>query len=317
MSTNFPGFFDSYTVKADNVDTVSAAHINNLQDAVVALEGQFGIKGNVALCEGRLTLSTSDPAPTADQTAKTTIYYFPYLGNRIAIYNTTTTGWEVLQFGSASVSVPATTSTNFDIFAYNNSGTLALQTVSWTNDTTRATAITRQDGIYCKSGDLGKRYLGTGRTTGSSGQTADSLTNRLLWNYYNRLGRPMLKRASSSHTYNTATYRAWNNAATDTQLNFVCGLADESIMVTVWDSFGRTAATDGQPRTAFGLNTTSSSTFDCNHIVTSTIIMWISSTGFVTPVTGYNYGVVVEYAASPGATAPTFYETELRINLKS
>lgn len=43
MSTNFPGALDSYSTKADNVDTVSAAHINNLQDAVVAIQtGLFG-----------------------------------------------------------------------------------------------------------------------------------------------------------------------------------------------------------------------------------------------------------------------------------
>jgi hypothetical protein len=39
MSTNFPGTgIDSYTTKVDNSDSVLAAHVNNLQDAVVALE---------------------------------------------------------------------------------------------------------------------------------------------------------------------------------------------------------------------------------------------------------------------------------------
>lgn len=43
MSTNFPGALDSYTTKADNVDTILASHINNLQDAVVAIEtGLYG-----------------------------------------------------------------------------------------------------------------------------------------------------------------------------------------------------------------------------------------------------------------------------------
>lgn len=38
MSTNFPGAVDSYTVKVDGVDDVMASHVNNLQDAVVAIE---------------------------------------------------------------------------------------------------------------------------------------------------------------------------------------------------------------------------------------------------------------------------------------
>lgn len=249
MSTNFPGVFDSYTTKTDNVDTVSAAHINNLQDAVVALEGQFSVNGNVGLAEGRLSLSSSDPAPTADQTAKTTVYYLPYVGNRIAVYNTTTTGWDVLSFGSASVSVPATTSTNFDIFAYNNSGTLTLQTVNWTNDTTRATAITRQDGIYCKSGDLGKRYLGTGRTTTSSGQCEDSRTNRFVWNYYNRLHKRFYKADATSHTYGSGTWRYWNNSFMGCY--FVVGLVDEAVTVG-WSA--RVDGSVGYPWCGLGLN---------------------------------------------------------------
>jgi hypothetical protein len=44
MSTNFPGTgIDSYTTKVDNSDSVLAAHVNNLQDAVVALETKVGV----------------------------------------------------------------------------------------------------------------------------------------------------------------------------------------------------------------------------------------------------------------------------------
>jgi len=38
MPTNFPTNPDSYTTKVDGVDTVMAAHINNLQDATTAIE---------------------------------------------------------------------------------------------------------------------------------------------------------------------------------------------------------------------------------------------------------------------------------------
>lgn len=42
MSTNFPGSLDSYTDKTDNVDDVLAVHVNNLQDAVAAIEAKLG-----------------------------------------------------------------------------------------------------------------------------------------------------------------------------------------------------------------------------------------------------------------------------------
>lgn len=42
MSTNYPGALDSYADKVDGVDTVSAAHVNDLQDAVEAIETALG-----------------------------------------------------------------------------------------------------------------------------------------------------------------------------------------------------------------------------------------------------------------------------------
>jgi hypothetical protein len=40
MSTNYPGSLDSYATKVDGVDDVMAAHINDPQDAIEALEAQ-------------------------------------------------------------------------------------------------------------------------------------------------------------------------------------------------------------------------------------------------------------------------------------
>lgn len=42
MSTNFPSSLDSYTSKIDNVDAVLAGHVNNLQNAVEAIEYKLG-----------------------------------------------------------------------------------------------------------------------------------------------------------------------------------------------------------------------------------------------------------------------------------
>jgi len=42
MSTNYPDGIDSYTEKNDGVDTVSASDINDLQDAVEAIETELG-----------------------------------------------------------------------------------------------------------------------------------------------------------------------------------------------------------------------------------------------------------------------------------
>lgn len=59
---------------------------------------------------------------------------------------------------------------------------------AWTDDTTRATAVTLQDGRYCKSGDKTRLLLGTFSTT-SATTTEDSDRNRHLSNVYNRVTR--------------------------------------------------------------------------------------------------------------------------------
>lgn len=46
MTTSFPGSIDSYTTKINNVDTISAASVNDLQDATVAIETLIGAGSN-------------------------------------------------------------------------------------------------------------------------------------------------------------------------------------------------------------------------------------------------------------------------------
>lgn len=58
MSTNFPTSLDSFTAKIDNFDEVMAADVNNLQDAVAAVETELGTlpKGNYASVSSRLAI---------------------------------------------------------------------------------------------------------------------------------------------------------------------------------------------------------------------------------------------------------------------
>lgn len=51
MSTTFPTSIDSYSTKVDGVDDVLASHVNNLQDAVVAIETFIGA-GGLSLSQG-------------------------------------------------------------------------------------------------------------------------------------------------------------------------------------------------------------------------------------------------------------------------
>lgn len=196
-----------------------------------------------SVCDFRLTLTTALPITTADVTGATTIYWTPYKGNRCAVYNGTS--WVLTNFAQKSLALGTLTSgRNYDIFLDWNGSAWGLDfgTV-WTDATTRAVALTLQDGVLGVAGVGGtfSRYIGT-IFTSSTTQTEDSFAKRYLWNYYNRVRRPMkVVEATASWTYTTATFRQANGAAAN-QLDCVIGVAEEMVNAQVQASVQGSAA---------------------------------------------------------------------------
>ncbi len=259
---------------------------------------------SASFCQGRLTLTTATPVTTSSVTGVSTVYFTPYNGNGISLYNGTK--WQLISFSEASVGVPATTTTPFDVFGYNNSGTLTLETVNWTNDTTRATALTTQNGVYVKNGDATRRYLGTGRTTGVSGQTEDSVSKRFLWNSCNRMPRKLLAQSSTdSWTYNTATWRAANNSTTTgvTRVEYVIGQSTETMQFVVGvGSVNNTVGTVAHPM-GIGINSTSSNSADLYATNGTTVTTSGSNARYIySPSIGYSYAQWLEKGTASGVT---------------
>jgi hypothetical protein len=101
----------------------------------------------------------------------------------------------------------------------------SLELLVWTNDTTRATAVTVQDGRYCKSGDKTRLLVGAFYTTATT-TTESSLANRYLWNVYNRVHLPLKKaEAGSSWGNAVASWTSYHSDATN-QVAFLCGLPE-------------------------------------------------------------------------------------------
>ncbi|HMJ86495.1 MAG TPA: hypothetical protein VK504_25130, partial [Vicinamibacterales bacterium] len=192
------------------------------------------------VAQGRLTLTTG--VPVSDATAATTVFYAPYAGNQIALYDGA--AWQLVTFAQLSIAVPATTSQMYDVFVFSNAGVATLELLAWTNDTTRATALVTQDGVLCKTGALTRRYVGSCRTTTVSGQTEDSVTKRYVWNYNNRVRRPLQRfETTASWAYTTATVRQANGAAAN-QVDTITGvletIIDISLMVVANNSAAAT-----------------------------------------------------------------------------
>lgn len=217
-------------------------------------------------CNGRLTLTTATPVTTADVTAATTLYWTPYKGNTCALYDGTK--WTTWKFAEISIAVPNTTVTMYDVWLYNNSGVLALEVLAWTNDTTRATAVALQDGVYVKSGATTRRYLGSFRTTGVAGQTEDSAAKRFVWNNYNRVTKTMSHATEStvSWNYTTATWRQANANAAN-QLDYVVGLNEDMVEATVLVSYQSTGA--NQASVGVGVDVTNANSTQIRTITVS------------------------------------------------
>ena len=187
----------------------------------------------LSTCEGRLTLTSGTPVTTADVTGATSIYFAPYKGNRIALYDGTAR-WNVRTFTEITIALGTLTSgLPYDLFAYDNAGVVTFDSpVAWTNGTTRATALTTQNGVLVKTGATTRRYIGTFYTT-STTQTEDSQRRRLLFNYYNRVTRSWVRvEGTDTWTYSTATWRQANGSTTN-QVELMVGVAEDAITLTL------------------------------------------------------------------------------------
>src|SRR3990167_10006980 len=133
-----------------------------------------------AKCEGRLTLTSGIPITTADVTAAGTLYFTPHGGDKIGLFDGTR--WKIYSFTEISLALTLTSGNNYDVWLYDNAGTLTLETLIWTNDTTRATALVTQNGVLSKTGVLTRRYVGSFYCTATD-QTEHSYARRMVDNY--------------------------------------------------------------------------------------------------------------------------------------
>jgi hypothetical protein len=170
----------------------------------------------------RLSTETGVSVSITDRTAQSTIYLTPHGGNQIALYDGS--AWQLRSSAEISLALSGLTSgRNYDVFAYWSDSAVVLElSAAWTNDTTRADAITRQNGIWCKTGALTRRLVGTIRTTGTT-TTEDSAAKKFVWNVNNQVNSALQVIDNSSHTYNSSTARYVNGSAAN-RMEFVCGL---------------------------------------------------------------------------------------------
>jgi hypothetical protein len=179
----------------------------------------------------RLSGTTGTPVMTADSTGLGTIYLTPYKGNSIALYDGSF--WQLVSSAEVSLAVTGrTTDLPFDIFAYLSGGAVTLEFLDWTNATTRATGLTKANGVWTKTGDQTRRYLGSCRPRSATTfhwvtAGTDAPVKLDLWNVDNRVEFSfVLKATTDSWTYTTATIRQ-AQASANYQVDVMVGLQED------------------------------------------------------------------------------------------
>lgn len=216
---------------------------------VASLNGQTGALTAYFPPQGRLTLVTATPVMTTTQSAKTTIYYTPYVGNMVPIYD----GSNMVPTAVAEISVATTDTAKNpaaigaskvnDWFVWNDAGTIRLSHgPDWTNDTTRSagTALVMVNGILLNNASITNgpaasrgTYVGTTRSNASSQLDwiyGGSATAGFLGvcNYYNRVSVISEAYESTANwTYTSGTWRT-PNGGTASRNSFVSCAAEDA-----------------------------------------------------------------------------------------
>jgi hypothetical protein len=246
--------------------------------------------------QGRLTLTTQTPVINADVTAATTIYYTPYTGLLIPIYNGTNfiASSIVSEISMALVAAHAA-SNIYDLFIFSLSGVVTLGSgPSWSAGSggsitagscargtgAGGTALARLNGILTNAVSMTMTY-GTG---GSAGSTTTVAANRAtyvgsmfmdttngqvscyvswgqsrkwgLWNAYNR--EPITVQCGDSTASWPYTTQTVReaNGSTANTIVIFSGLAEEPYALTYLDNFQTAAATACGVTIGIGFNTT-------------------------------------------------------------
>jgi hypothetical protein len=273
--------------------------------------------------QGRLTLQTLTPVMTTTQSAKTTIFYTPYAGNQLPIYN----GTNFVNTAFTELSCLTTDTTKNpsaigvfkvnDWFVWNDAGTLRLgHGPDWTSDTVRSagTALVKVNGIWLNNaaitnGPAASRgtYVGTTFSNASSqldwiyatAAAGGGTGFHCVWNCYNRvLVNSCVRETVDSWTYATAAWRLYNGSGAN-GITFVSGLAEDAFTARF---HGVTSgANGGAIGVGFDVATAFSGTpAESNNASFSPLVA-----SFSAPALGKHIFFAIEYAVT-GATV-TFY----------
>ena len=285
-----------------------------------------------SLPQGRLSLSSTAPVMTSAVTGATTVYYVPYTGYSVPLWNgstfvlsTAATPSQALSDTSLSPAA-AVANTCYDVFIWANiSGNVVLSRgPAWSSLTARSLALARQQGVLVNGTSITNgpaanygTYVGT-ICTDPAAVTVSFNPNPGpvvggppggawvgLWNYYNRVTAvETVQDDTTSWSYGTNVGRPADNS-TNNRGYFVVGVSEDAVQAV----YGIGVVI---PNTAYAVIYVSlNSSSGVNGIQSN-----VNPTGltqlYITQVASYNgYPPIgenyIQATEAAGGTASTFY----------
>lgn len=281
-------YFNGILIVHDSIRTELSVYICNL------LQYRAPIQAG-----GRLSLATGVPVTSVDIASASSLFYTPYINNRISLY-VVGFGWRIYDFEELSLSLSTlSVNTNYDVFIHDDEGTLKLSVLGWSNDTLRASALSLQDGVLVRTNMPNYRYIGTLRTLTSGGACADCSDKRFLWNMYNRIPRRLYKvEEDETWTYSAAVWRPLNNNNYN-RLEIVIGIAED--LVDLQHSGYVTNSSTGGQCVGIALDATNNNNADLRGYSETDFITIFSSFHQVVSI-GYHYLQLTEWASGIGTS---------------
>lgn len=242
----------------------------------------------------RVTPQSGVSRISSDQTGATSVHITPDHHNVIGLYDGTS--WYPMVSGEVSLALGTLTSgAVYDVFAYNNSGTLTGElSAAWTNPTTRADAITQQNGVWVKSSATTRRHLATLFATSTTttgirfGGTTTNVGGLLgIWNRDNQIDFKLrVIDTVDNYGYANGTIRAANGAGGN-KVDYVCGDPSETVEAfvnAIW--FGQSNAARAA-NAGVGIDST-------------TVFSGLVGEGYVAATVGAISPMTGKYAGKPG-----------------
>jgi len=313
--------------------------VNDGSDTItIAASGGGGGGGASPITPGgRLTLTSNTPVMNAAATAQSTVYYAPHVHAYVPIYDGSS--WAMTAFTQRSLSLNSTDNVSgslYDVFVFDNSGTLTLGTgPAWSSSTSRGTGagttelemkdgiLTNKVSITLKAGGstvgtpaanratfLGTIYCSANGQTGfnptpaaASGGSAPFV---YLSNAYNR--EPITLRcqdSKASWTYNSTAWQS-SDASTSNRGTFVDGIQASDIFADFQAYVQGNTTGPGSAVLGLFLDATSGTPTSASEGAASSVVIGhsLSVAAAWTPQLGLHYVQAAE--ARSGANSVTF-----------